>query len=113
MHEYSVVQSLLDLCEENARANNAKKVLKVTAKIGVLSGIDAHLLETAFNSFKADTICKEAEFEMVIQPVIIHCHSCDEDFTLEKHEFLCPKCESNEVKILDGEEMYLMSLEME
>ena len=32
MHEYSIVQSLLDMCEENARANNAKKVSKVVVK---------------------------------------------------------------------------------
>ena len=29
MHEYSIVQSLIDLAEENARNNNAKKVTRL------------------------------------------------------------------------------------
>ena len=56
MHEYSIVQSLIDLAEENARKNNAKKVTKLEIKVGVLSGVEIPLLETAFNTFKEDTI---------------------------------------------------------
>jgi hydrogenase nickel incorporation protein HypA/HybF len=32
---------------------------------------------------------------------------------LEKNEFICPKCGSFDINVLDGEEMYLMSLELE
>ena len=52
MHEYSVVQSLLESCEEHARQNDAKKVTKVVVKIGVLSGVEPDLLQTAFDTFK-------------------------------------------------------------
>ena len=57
MHEYSIVQSLIDTCYENAKANNASKVLKVVVKIGVMSGVEPDLLQTAFDTFKEDTIC--------------------------------------------------------
>ncbi len=43
MHEYSIVQSLLESCEEHARTNNAKEVTKVIVKIGVLSGVEPDL----------------------------------------------------------------------
>ena len=52
MHEYSIVQSLLESCEEHARTNDAKKVTKVVVKIGVLSGVEPDLLQTAFDTFK-------------------------------------------------------------
>lgn len=113
MHEYSIVQSLLDSCEENARANNATKVTKVVVKIGVLSGVEPDLLQTAFETFKEGTICEDSEFIMNIQPILIRCRSCSEDLTLIKHQFTCPNCESIEIDILDGEEMYLMQLELE
>jgi hydrogenase nickel incorporation protein HypA/HybF len=32
---------------------------------------------------------------------------------LQKNEFACPKCESVDLKVTDGEDMYLMSLEFE
>jgi len=61
MHEYSVVQALLNQCEEVAAQNEATKVMKVIVKIGVLSGVEPHLLQVAFDTFKEKTICDEAE----------------------------------------------------
>lgn len=112
MHEYSIVQSLLQSCEEHAAANDSEHVTKVVVKIGTLSGVEPNLLETAFNTFKEKTICDGCEFIMNIQPVVIECFDCDSQSTLDKNEFFCPKCQSNKVKVIDGEEMFLMSLEM-
>ena len=113
MHEYSIVQSLLDSCEENAKANDATKVTKVVVKIGVMSGVEPELLQTAFDTFKEQTICHDAEFIMNIQPIVIRCNSCNQETTLAKNEFCCPHCQSTDINILDGEEMFLMSLELE
>ncbi|QOY52784.1 hydrogenase/urease nickel incorporation protein HypA [Candidatus Sulfurimonas marisnigri] len=113
MHEYSIVQSLLDSCDENAKANNATKVIKVVIKIGVMSGVEPELLKTAFDTFKEQTICEDAEFIINIQSVIVKCNSCLIESTLKKLEYTCPKCKSTELSILDGEDMYLMQLELE
>ena len=112
MHEYSIVQALLSQCEEQAKAHDAKKITKVEVKIGVLSGVEPHLLEAAFNTFKEKTVCDGAEFVMRIQPVVIYCSECEKEFTLGEHDYNCPQCGGNLVKILDGEDMYLMRLEM-
>jgi hydrogenase nickel incorporation protein HypA/HybF len=113
MHEYSIVDSLLELATRHALENNAKKVTKVEVKIGVLSGVEPELLKTAFETFKEGTICEDAEFIMHIQPVVIECNNCKTKSTLNKDEYLCPKCKSGDIKIIDGEDMYLMSLELE
>lgn len=113
MHEYSIVQSLLESCEEHASQNDSTKVLKVIVKIGVLSGVEPQLLETAFNTFKEGTICHDAQFILNHQKVVIECNECETTNTLDKNEFLCPDCQSTKVKVIDGEEMFLMSLEME
>lgn len=113
MHEYSIVQSLLQSCEEHAKENNSRNITKVIIKIGVLSGVEPDLLQTAFDTFKEQTVCNNAEFVINRQKVIVYCLSCKNESTLENNEFLCPKCNSNELKVIDGEDMYLMSLEME
>ncbi len=113
MHEYSIVQSLLDSCEQHVEANDATKVTKLIVKIGVMSGVEPDLLETAFNTFKEKTVCDGCEFIMNIQKVKIKCNDCDHETELEKNEFLCPKCESANITVIDGEEMFLMSLELE
>jgi len=113
MHEYSIVQSLLQNCEEHAQQNQAKKVTKVFVKIGVLSGVEPSLLQTAFDTFKEQTICHDAEFIINHQKIVIECLDCHNKSTLEKHEFACPICKSTNIRVIDGEDMYLMSLELE
>lgn len=113
MHEYSIVQSLVESCEEHATLNSASKVTKVVVKIGVMSGVEPHLLEEAFELFKEGTICDGCEFVMNIQRVKIECQSCQKVSELEKNEYHCPECKSIDIKVIDGEDMFLMSLELE
>jgi hydrogenase nickel insertion protein HypA len=113
MHEYSIVQALLEQCENHASAHNATKITKVVVKIGQYSGVEPHLLEVAFNTFKETTVCEGSDFVMNIQPLVIRCRQCGSLSTLEQPHYLCPSCESGDVSVEEGEEMYLMSLEME
>ena len=113
MHEYSIVQALLEQCETYAKANDADKITKVVVKIGRLSGVEAHLLEIAFNTFKEKTVCDGADFIMNLQPVVIVCNDCKKETTLEELHYRCSHCKSTDVQATDGEDMLLMSLEME
>ncbi len=113
MHEYSIVQSLVESCEEHAKANNASKVTKVIVKIGVMSGVEPHLLKEAFELFKEESICDGCEFVMNIQKVKIECNDCHTISELQKNEYSCPNCKSVEINVIDGEDMFLMQLELE
>jgi hydrogenase nickel incorporation protein HypA/HybF len=112
MHEYSIVQALLTQCEEYAQANNAEKITKVVVKIGKMSGVEPYLLETAFNTFKETTVCKGAEFIMNLQPLKLKCRACNNESEMNEPLYSCSKCESLDVEVIDGEDMFLMSLEM-
>ncbi len=113
MHEYSIVQALLNQCEEIAKENKSKKITKVITKIGVMSGVETHLLQIAFDTFKESTMCDEAEFIINKQKLKLYCNSCKAEFEIDEHRYICSFCESLDVKVIDGEDMYLMTLEME
>jgi hydrogenase nickel insertion protein HypA len=113
MHEYSIVQALLEQCENHVKANDATKVTKVVTKIGKLSGVEPHLLETAFETFKEKTVCDGAEFVMNLQNLVLYCNECKKESEQSEIRYLCEHCQSTDVSVIDGEEMYLMSLEME
>ena len=113
MHEYSIVQALLEQCENHAKANNVTKVTKVVTKIGKLSGVEPHLLEIAFETFKEKTVCEEAEFVMNLQNLKLYCNTCHEESEQSEVRYQCAHCQSTDVSVVDGEEMYLMTLEME
>lgn len=113
MHEYSIVQALIEQCENQAQQHNATAISKVVIKIGILSGVEPSLLEVAFATFKeTSSICQSAKLVMQIQAVEILCSSCGQASTLAEHNYICPKCQSAAVSITDGEEMFLMQLEM-
>jgi len=113
MHEYSIVQALLNQCEDIAKKHNAKEVKRVITKIGKLSGVEPYLLESAFETFKEGTICERAILQIDIQDIIIYCQNCKRDFVVKEFALACPECQSLNTNIVDGEDMYLMSLEME
>ena len=113
MHEYSVVQALLNQCEEVAEQNNATKVTKVICKIGVMSGIEIHLLQVAFDTFKEGTLCDGAEFVINAQKLVVRCRECKEEYEIDEINYKCRNCGHLGMDTMDGEDMYLMSLEME
>lgn len=113
MHEYSIVQALIDQCETLAVTNKASAVTKVVVKIGQYSGVEPYLLETAFETFKDQTVCERAEFVMTIQPLVIICTDCQKESVLDKPHYICPVCQCLDIRVIDGEDMMLMSLELE
>lgn len=113
MHEYSIVQALMEQVETLARENEAETVSKVVVKIGVMSGVEPHLLEIAFDTFKEKSICENAQFVLNIQPLTIRCLACDTQSELDEIAYCCPQCKGLNVEVVDGEDMYLMSLEMQ
>lgn len=113
MHEYSIVNSLIELCEAEANKHQATCVKRVEVKIGAYSGVEPHLLEVAFDTFKEASICKNADFIMHIQPLKVRCFSCKSENELITNRYCCPECESPNLEVIDGEEMYLMRLELE
>ena len=113
MHEYSIVQSLLDLCEQNAQANGAKIVHKVVVGIGELSSVEPSLLETAFHTFKEDTMAKDAKLAIERIELKAECLSCKSEFKPSLNDYICPSCGSADTKLLAGDELLLLSLEIE
>lgn len=113
MHEYSIVQALLEQCEDHVKANDSTKVTKVVTKIGKLSGVEPHLLQTAFETFKEKTVCDGAEFVMNIQDLKLYCNACKKECEQSEVRYQCAHCQSTDVSVVDGEDMYLMTLEME
>ncbi|MFN3598664.1 MAG: hydrogenase maturation nickel metallochaperone HypA [Aquificaceae bacterium] len=113
MHEFSIVQSLLELLEEQTRQYGAKRVTKVEISIGVLSGIEPHLLELAFDTFKEGTIAEKAELLVEVEKLRIWCEECGREYQKEELNLLCPGCGSLNTHIRGGQELLLKSIELE
>ncbi|WP_291951049.1 hydrogenase/urease maturation nickel metallochaperone HypA [Campylobacter sp.] len=108
MHELSITESLLELCEEYAQG---KIIEEIHIKIGRLSGVETSLLKRSFETFKENSlVCKDAKIILHLQEILIECQKCHFNGILENNIFWCPKCGDKNLKIIDGEELYLMRL---
>lgn len=112
MHELSIVASLIELAEDNLKAQKAKEITKIVVKIGRLSGVETELFERCFETFKQDSLAKNATLEIELGEVIGECE-CGFKGLIKENVFYCPKCKGKDLKITEGEELYLMRLEME
>ena len=112
MHEYSIVASLIDLCEKQLKKSEAKYVKQVNLQIGRLSGIDSHFIKSSFDFFKEDTCCEKATLFVEDIEVQIRCNSCSLEIMLFDNNFYCPNCKSSDTKILKGQEMIVESIEV-
>jgi len=113
MHELSIVSGLFDILEEKAREHRAKKIVSVTIKVGKLSGAVPDLLVSAFDIYKEGTLAAEARLEIISLPVKTKCGHCGREFEPEHHLFVCPGCASQDLKILEGMDLFVEKIEFE
>jgi hydrogenase nickel incorporation protein HypA/HybF len=111
MHEYSIVQALMDRIEQEASRRGAVGVDRVVVRIGELSGVDTELLHTAFMTFRERTICERAALDIAAVPAVWSCRACGEPVATGA-VLRCRACGGPAV-LRQGDEILLERLEME
>lgn len=113
MHELTLMGGVFDVIDSTLSQHSVEKVTQVKLKIGKLTNAEPEALAFAFEVFSKGTICDGAELLVEIIPVRGQCQNCGEEFFLEELLFLCPKCKNPEIKVTQGNELLLESLEVE
>ncbi len=113
MHELSIAQSLIELACEVAAREGADCVTKLTARIGVLSGVVKECLLFSFDLAAENTPCAGALLEIHEVDLTVMCPECQAPQTLaDLYCFRCPECASPTPEILTGRELELVSVEV-
>jgi hydrogenase nickel incorporation protein HypA/HybF len=113
MHELSIIQSLFETLEAQARAHGAARITRVCLRVGPLSGAVPELLEEAFQMYKEGTIADGATIEIVKPPVRVKCWTCGAETEPEDFIMKCPRCGSIDTELSSGTELYLDKIELE
>ncbi len=111
MHEYSLVQALLERVEEKARALHASTVHRITVRIGPLAGVEAVLFANAYEMCRAGTLCAAAELAISGEPVTWSCPSCGIELPAGER-LVCPRCGSP-ARLASGDALVLERIELE
>ena len=111
MHEYSIVQALLERVAAEARVRGALAVHRLSIRIGEVSGVEPDLLISAYDTFRERTICEDAELDLHVVAARWECPACG--CAIERgHVLACPMCEVP-ARLVQGDEIILDRIEME
>jgi hydrogenase nickel incorporation protein HypA/HybF len=113
MHEQSIVASLLTLALENAEKANARKIVGINLVVGDYTGVLEDAVNFYFGFLSKNTIAAGAAINYTHVAGQLRCRDCDILFPLQKHEYLCPKCDGRRVEIVGGRELYIETMEVE
>ena len=111
MHEYSIVQALVERVGIEARAQRATAVHRLSVRLGELSGVDPELLTAAYDTFRERTICERAQLDLQIVAARWECPACGQ--VIARGAVLtCPAC-SLPARLSQGDEILLDRIELE
>lgn len=113
MHELAITQSILDIAKKVADEHGAKKVKSVRIMLGEYSGVVPQCIQDYFDVISKDTVVEGAFLDIRRLPVIIHCSSCQKESRIDRRHVACPVCGSTDLKLIQGREFYIESLEVE
>ena len=113
MHELPVTKSLLDIVKNKAVEINARKVTRINAVFGELSGVEPDCIKFYFDILKTEYGLEEATLEVRRVPALLTCRDCQQEFHTEELPWICPHCSSLNLNINKGSECYLESIEVD
>lgn len=112
MHELAICQSILRQVLVVAASHSARRIGRITLRIGPLAGVEPDLLRSAFPLVVAGTSCEGAMIEIETTSVEVRCRNCDAISNARPNRLLCGRCGTWQVTLASGDEMLLARIEL-
>ncbi|WP_097462002.1 hydrogenase maturation nickel metallochaperone HypA/HybF [Mangrovitalea sediminis] len=112
MHEFSLCRALLGQLERLARDQGAAQVIRVTLRVGPLSGAEPKLLRDAFPLASEGSLAEGAELVIETVPVLVYCPACQTDSEASPNDLRCRRCGAADTQLRGGDELLLVSADL-
>lgn len=113
MHELSVTEGILRIAVDEGTKHNAKKVNRIKIKVGELTGLLPECISYYFDIISKNTIAEGAVLDIEKIPVKLKCSDCGSFTITDVRSFRCGSCGGQNLKIVEGNEFYVDSLEVD
>ena len=110
MHELGITKNIVAIVKENALGAPVKKV---TLEIGKLSAIMPDAIRFCFDVCCQGTVLEGASLEIIEIQGWAKCCQCGTNFSVDQPFGTCDNCGSVEIKIIQGEELKIKSMEVD
>lgn len=114
MHELSIVESLLDMCESQSldARGGRRRITSVVVVVGCLSCVEPEALRFCFDGCKAGTQAEDATLDIELEAGVGQCEHCGARFEVTELHVPCA-CGAFDYAITGGEGLVLKVLEFE
>jgi hydrogenase nickel incorporation protein HypA/HybF len=111
MHELAITEQIAEIAIRHGEKNAAERITDLYLVIGELSSVIDDSVQFYWDLITEDTICEGAKLHFKRIPARFLCKDCGHEYTLEDGDLNpCPKCNSIKMKILEGQEFHLDSI---
>lgn len=111
MHEAALSQGLVNILLAEARRHRVRSISRVWLKVGRLKAVEPQALAFCFELFTEGTLAEGAELIIDHVAARARCQACGNEFEVIKFHFQCTCCQSRDVGLLAGEELYIESFD--
>lgn len=105
-------ESIIELIEVQARAENFSGVKTVFLEVGQLSCVEPEAMRFAFSSVAAGTCAEAARLVIHHVPGVAACEICHQDVQIMQRYDACPVCGHYPLAITSGEQLRVVNLEV-
>jgi hydrogenase nickel incorporation protein HypA/HybF len=113
MHELSIAEELVRVIREELCAHPNARLKTALVRVGALRLIEPMTLECCFGAAACDTPVAGARLRVEQVEAAARCCQCGREFAVEHNWFECPQCGAIGAELLHGNELQLVSLEIE
>ena len=111
MHELAIAQSIVKIVRDEITRQNLTDVTAVVVRVGALSDVVPESLEFGFEVCTKASSLEGITLKIERLSVKGKCNSCQRDFEVHENIFLCPNCESFDIRMTQGQELEIAYLE--
>jgi len=111
MHEYSLVLSLIERVEQEMKTHHATAAHRIKVSVGEFSGVEADLLESAYEIARESSMLKDTELVITRVAARWCCSRCNHDVD-SRQSLICDTCGS-QAKLVEGGDILFESVELE
>jgi hydrogenase nickel incorporation protein HypA/HybF len=113
MHEMSICESVVQVLEEQAAAQQFARVKLVRLEVGPFSGVELEALRFCFDAVTRGTLAEGAALEIVTPPAAAWCLPCGKAVAIKERHDECPECGGFQLQITGGTELRIKELEVD